>query len=271
MLEQWRLLVHAPMNGAQNMAIDEAILNAVGSGESLPVLRLFAWQPACLSLGVGQPAADADQERLNEHGWELVRRTTGGRAILHTDELTYSVALPAEHRLAAGSIVESYRRLSSALLRAVESIGLLAQADKRVEGAAKLTGPVCFEVPSDYEITAGGKKLIGSAQVRRGTSILQHGSLPLYGDLSRICDALTFPDEAARAVARQRVLERATTLSDAVGRRIEWRTAAEAISSAFEKTFDVRLAEAALSANEQAQAAELYQTRYQADSWTFRV
>ncbi len=271
MAESWRLLTHLPLSGAANMAIDEAILDAVGSGESRPTLRLYAWQPTCLSLGIGQPGSDADRVRLAERGWELVRRTTGGRAILHTDELTYSVSLPVDHPLAAGSIVDSYRRLSDALLDAVQSIGLLAEADKRIEGAAKLNGPVCFEVPSDYEITAGGKKLIGSAQVRRQHAILQHGSLPLYGDLSRICDALHFADENARSIACQRVLERATTLSEAIGRKIDWQTAASAVVSAFARAFDVHFAETELSNAEQEHAEQLHGLRYQADSWTFRL
>src|SRR5207253_7837683 len=143
------------------------------------------------------------------------------RAILHADELTYSVALPAGHPLVEGSIIESYRRISAALMAAVNRIGLESRADKREKGPAQV-GPVCFEVPSDYEITANGKKLIGSAQVRKSNAALQHGSLPLYGDLTRICDALAFADESTRQKARVRVLQRAVTLSDALGQTVTW-------------------------------------------------
>src|SRR5579859_1906151 len=176
--ERWRLIVDSPCDGPTNMAIDEAILEAVGKRQAPPTLRLFAWEPACLSLGYAQPAADVDQERLGAHGWDIVRRMTGGRAILHTEELTYSVALPQDHPLVAGTILDSYRRLSMALLHALEALGIDAHADKAEKpvGARTPLGPVCFEVPSNYEITANGKKLIGSAQVRKDDATLQHGS-----------------------------------------------------------------------------------------------
>src|SRR5512141_1099177 len=100
MIEHWRLITDGPQTGARNMAIDEALLIAVGAAQSVPVLRLYAWEPACLSLGYAQAGAEVDCERLESHGWHVVRRMTGGRAILHTDELTYSVTLPLDHPLA---------------------------------------------------------------------------------------------------------------------------------------------------------------------------
>ena len=100
-----------------------------------------------------------------------------------------------QHPLAAGWIVESYRRLSLGLLAALRALGLDAEAGKRAE-PIRSAGPICFEVPSDYEITIKGKKLIGSAQVRKQGGLLQHGSLPLCGDLGRICEVLSFASEA---------------------------------------------------------------------------
>ncbi len=100
--------------GAWNMAVDELILEHIGRGASLPTLRLYSWQPPCLSLGHAQPFADVDVHRLEERGWEVVRRPTGGRAILHTDELTYSVIAPTDEPRVAGSILESYNRLAQA-------------------------------------------------------------------------------------------------------------------------------------------------------------
>ena len=214
----WRLLITPPARGAWNMALDEAILEHIGRGASLPTLRLYAWDPACLSLGHAQPFADVDIGRLRAHGWEVVRRATGGRAILHTDELTYSVIGSAEDPLLAGGVLESYNRLAGALLHAVQRLGLPVEMK---EGKANPTGtsnPVCFEVPSTYEITVHGKKLIGSAQARKKEGVLQHGSLPLTGDLTRICQALVFDDESARAAAAQRLLARATTVESALGR-----------------------------------------------------
>lgn len=269
----WRLLITPDCDGAYNMALDQAILEHVGVGNSPPTLRFFSWQPACLSLGQAQPAADADLDRIRANGWTIVRRPTGGRAILHTDEITYSVALPAGHPIVQGDIVTSYRRLSAALQRALMNLGLQARADKRLEKIPEgAKGPVCFEVPSDYEITANGHKLVGSAQVRKYGGVLQHGSLPLWGDISRICDALAFPDDATREQVRARVHQRATTLEAVLGRAVTWEEAADALREAFRTTFDLTLSEPQPpTPSEAARAAELVETVYGAEGWTYRL
>jgi lipoyl(octanoyl) transferase len=271
MTEQWRLFVDPAYDGATNMAIDEALLRQIGARKAIPSVRLFRWDPACLSLGVGQPASDADRDLIRQHGWHVVRRLTGGRAILHTDEITYSVALPNDHPLVAGTIVDSYRRISKGLLRALELLGMVAQAEPQALDAPKLTGPVCFEVPSNYEIAVDGKKMLGSAQVRKHSGMLQHGSLPLTGDLSRICESLVFADQSGRDDAKQRVLTRAITLHDALGRNVTWDEAADAIIQAFEEVFAVQLERSELSAEEQQVADDLRTTRYMADEWTLRL
>lgn len=271
--ERWRLIVTPPRSGAYNMALDHAILEEVSAGNAPPTLRLYAWDPPCLSLGQAQPAADVDMARLQARGWDVVRRPTGGRAILHTDEITYSVALPADHPLVAGDIVTSYRRLSTALLRALQQLGLGAQADKRADRLPeRAKGPVCFEVPSDYEITANGCKLIGSAQMRRANGVLQHGSLPLTGDITRICDTLAFPDEAVREKARVRVRQRATTLEAVLGRAVTWDEAADALKTAFASTFALHIGppEPPTSA-EAARAEALRREIYAAETWTLRL
>ncbi|MBE3142499.1 MAG: lipoate--protein ligase family protein, partial [Planctomycetes bacterium] len=112
----WRLILTEPAHGDWNMAVDEAILESVGRRVVLPTLRLFSWQPPCLSLGYAQSFADVDCAATIERGWEIVRRPTGGRAILHTDELTYSVIAPLNEPLVKGSIIESYQRISQVLL-----------------------------------------------------------------------------------------------------------------------------------------------------------
>jgi len=120
MTDTWRLLITPPARGAWNMAVDQAILEHIGRGESIPTLRLYSWQPPCLSLGYAQPFADVDVARLNERGWDVVRRPTGGRAILHTDELTYSITAPNDEPRVAGSILESYNRLAGAVIASRE-------------------------------------------------------------------------------------------------------------------------------------------------------
>lgn len=268
---RWRLLITPPADGPLNMAIDQAIMEAVAAERVPPTLRFFAWIPPCLSLGYTQPVADVDRARLAAHGWGLVRRMTGGRAILHTDELTYSVALPAADPVVAGGIVESYRRLSAALVAGLHALGVAPEADKRADGHSASNGPVCFEVPSHYEITVGGSKLIGSAQVRKFGAVLQHGTLPLGGDIARICDALVFASDEQRARVRARVAERATTLERALGRAVSWDEAAEVMAASFRQVFDLVLEQAdALTAEETARAAQLREEQYAAETWNAR-
>ncbi len=277
----WRVIRSKAERGPKNMAIDEAILQAIGRGEVPPTLRLYAWHPACLSLGYAQPAGDVDLTRLRQHGWDWVRRPTGGRAILHTDELTYSVTGPQNEPRLAGSVLESYRTLSQALLRALHLLEIPAQALEKplplnagpVESNDNNNGtnPVCFEVPSNYEITIQGKKLIGSAQARRKQGVLQHGSLPLYGDLTRITQALVFPDEASRQLAAERLLARATTAEAVLGHPLDWEAAAEAFVRAFSEVLNLDLQPGELTPREQAEAEELQESKYAHSQWTERI
>jgi lipoate-protein ligase A len=267
----WRLIKTIPARGAWNMAVDEAILYSAGRGESLPTLRLYAWEPACLSLGYAQPAADADLAALARQGWELVRRPTGGRAILHVEELTYSVTGPQNEPRLAGSVLESYRTLSAALLQALIRLGVNAQASPKSAttpdpSAAGRTNPVCFEVPSNYEITIAGKKLIGSAQARRKEGVLQHGSLPLVGDLRRITSVLAFPDEGARLHAAERLVQRAATLEQALGAIVTWEEAAQAFVSAFQETLNLELQPGEITPDEM-QRARLLFDKYADPAW----
>jgi lipoate-protein ligase A len=274
-MDTWRLIITPPgqpARGAWNMAVDESILEhaQAGSSRSLPTLRLYAWDPACLSLGYAQSLADVDLTRLKARGWEVVRRMTGGRAILHTDELTYSVAAQSDEPLLAGGVLESYNRLAQALLLAVQNLGLPVEMEEGKANNDAVPNPVCFEVKSTYEITVGGKKLIGSAQARKREGVLQHGSLPLTGDLARICQALVFESESARQAASQRLLQQATTVESALGVAIAWETAAEAFVRAFESKFGLSLEEGSLSKSESARAGELVREKYDNPAWTER-
>ena len=275
----WRLLISPFTDGATNMAVDEAILRAVAQGGAPPTLRFFGWTPPCLSLGYAQPAAEVDVERLRRFGYDLVRRPTGGRAILHTDELTYSVTAPMDEPRVRGGVVESYQQLSAGLLRGLAhlGLGLSVRADKEYgaaeTGAAK--GPVCFDVPSNYEITVGSpdrpRKLLGSAQVRKQGVVLQHGTLPLTGDIGRICDGLAFDSEDERRRLRERVRERAATAADVTGRQVSWSEAAGALARGFAESLNLELFEAPLTPREQELAEQMRVEKYATEAWNGRV
>ena len=270
-MNPWRLIITPPARGTWNMAVDEAILGSIGRGESPPTLRLYAWEPPCLSLGYSQPFADVDSARLQARSWEVVRRPTGGRAILHTDELTYSIAGSAEEPILAGGVLESYNRIAQALSLAVKDLELPVEMKEGKPAEQGVSNPVCFEVPSTYEITVSGKKLIGSAQARKKEGVLQHGSIPLTGDLARICQALVFEDEEARENAAQRLLRSATTVESALGRAVAWETAAEAFIHAFESQLGLCFERGKLSDFELKRAEELVGEKYDHPSWTQRT
>ena len=261
----WRLIVHGEAPGALNMAIDEAMLIALVDGASPPTLRFYGWAPPCLSLGRSQPAADADLPVCRAAGVDLVRRPTGGRAILHTDELTYSITLLSSDPRAAGGVVESYRRLSEGLLAGLRRLGIEAvQARGQRKPASDLTA-ICFDTPSDYEITAGGRKLIGSAQWRSRGRVLQHGALPLHGDLSRIVSYLSMPD-AERETQRRALGASALTLEEALGRALPFAQVAYALASGFAQALNLTLISGDLTGYERALADDL-RRRYAALDW----
>ncbi|MGD2105966.1 MAG: biotin/lipoate A/B protein ligase family protein [Anaerolineae bacterium] len=247
------------------MATDEAILRAVARNQAHPTLRLYAWQPGCLSLGRGQTVRDVDRQAVGEAGYDLVRRPTGGRAILHIDELTYSVVAPESDPRVSGPVVESYRRLSTALVYALELLGIeQVAADERVENRNN-EGAVCFEVPSDYEITADGKKLVGSAQMRAQGVVLQHGTLPLRGDIARICPLLASrPDPAS-------VRARATTVEETLSRAISWERAARALENGFAQMLNLQLEPAELTGAERRAVGTMRSEKYGTARWTAYV
>lgn len=272
-LPLWRVIISPPTTGAWNMALDEAILEAVRTLDQPPTLRFYAWEPACLSLGHAQPIKDVNLPSLTTNGWQVVRRPTGGRAILHTDELTYSIAAHQENPIMTGGVLESYRRISLALVEGLRNLGINSNAESRYdlpEGSVQ-NAAVCFEVPSNYEITANGRKLIGSAQARRGLGVLQHGSLPLFGDLARITQVLKFESLAEQGSARQRLLDHAATAEAILGYQPTWQQAAQAMTSAFADQLDIQLVPGEPSEPELIRARGLEAEKYANAAWTYRV
>ncbi len=270
----WRLLISPPLDGATNMAIDEAILHALAEGVGRPTLRFFQWQPPCLSLGYNQHWAEVDAEACQSLGYTWTRRPTGGKAILHTDEVTYSLIIPQNDPRVKGGIMNSYRALSFGLLRGLEKLGVVASQATKEETKAKRNagggGPVCFDTPSRYEITWQGKKLIGSAQLRRRKIVLQHGTLPLYGDLQRILAVLTFSEE--ERVQQARLLpERAITLEQVVGRALTFEAVIPPLIEGFSEALNLTFEEAPLTDREQELADRLRAEQYGNEVWTRRI
>ena len=270
--QPWRLIINAPTEGPWNMAVDEAILESTANKLQPTTLRLYSWTPYCISLGHAQPIADVDEKLLHEHGWQIVRRPTGGKAILHADELTYCICASKEDAHVQGSVLESYQHLSKGLIAAMQLINLDVASEPHKSASERITTkPICFEVPSDYEITLGGKKIIGSAQARKKDGVLQHGAIPLYGDITRITDVLAYADEKARASSKAVMHNRATTIAEHSLERITWKRMAQAMICGFEKALEVEMKPGRLSDLERERAKQLLVEKYACDEWTRRI
>ncbi len=175
----WRLIDSGPQDAFYNMALDEAIASAVRENVSPSTLRFYGWTLPSISIGCFQKTDNLDLGYAFLAGIPVVRRPTGGRGILHGDELTYSFSSPNEGAF-AGGLFESYQALSAAFSLVFSRLGLLIETQKRKHAPGR--SPLCFQSASFGEITVGGKKIIGSAQRRRRNGFLQQGSIPLNID-----------------------------------------------------------------------------------------
>jgi len=176
---QWRLVLDPPLPGKLNMEKDLEIMEAVAEGYSPPTLRLYQWSPYAVSLGYFQDEKEVvDLQACREAGLDVVRRPTGGRAVLHAEELTYSIVVPEAHPfIDNGGVIDAYRSISRGLLTAFNLLGITASLTPEAGERPNLTPGSCFDTPSAYEIQVKGKKVVGSAQLRRDGIVLQHGAI----------------------------------------------------------------------------------------------
>ncbi len=192
----WRLIPVRQDTGAFHMAADACL---AGSESSLPALRLYRWQPPALSLGYHQSEKRINFKRCAEAGIDVVRRPTGGRAVLHADELTYAVVLPVHSPLASGGVHSVHNRISQALAEGIRQLGvnieLREQSDNLQEHyTSSSAGEICFSSSTKYELQINGKKSVGSAQRKFANTILQHGSIlvgPAHQDIASLLKAST--------------------------------------------------------------------------------
>jgi lipoate-protein ligase A len=256
----WRQLVSGPANGSFNMAVDEALLGSVRAGGP-PVLRLYRWAPACLSLGRNQTAVgEISLERARQLGITIVRRPTGGLAVLHDCELTYAVIAPTA---LLGGPRASYLRIHRAILAGLQRLGVAAQlaVPRRfgVSGSARRADRhPCFAEHARGEITVSGRKLVGSAQRADRDALLQHGSVLMSGDQSRV----------AELHGRSAGADHGISLAELLGTVPAWEDVAAAVAAGFIE-HGVMLQPSELGADESARAADL-EHRYRDDAWTWR-
>jgi lipoate-protein ligase A len=241
----WRLEADGPRSGAWNMQRDEWLATELAAGRGGPVLRLYQWRPFAVSLGWHQPATDVDEQLANARTIDIVRRPTGGRAILHADELTYCVVCHADGR----SLPAMYGAVNAALLHALTHLGIRASLQDSMpdlrEHYRTAASAVCFSSTARNEVKVAGRKLIGSAQ-RRYTAangddvVLQHGSILLGHGHEEIVDLLTGLTADQRAAMRRHLLEHTTTMAEVLERPVVASEVADAVRRGFEEMWNVR-------------------------------
>lgn len=274
MSSQWRVIFDTAHSAAVNMAIDEAILEHHSKGLVPPTLRFYTWNPAALSMGYFQKAnEEVNVEACRQQGIDVVRRVTGGRAVLHDKELTYSVVVREDIPALPPTLLGSYRVLSQGLIAGLRKFGIAAEM--AMPGAAfgqsvKLPkNGACFDAPSFYEISVGRKKLMGSAQVRKKGTLLQHGSLLLEFSPAQLVSLLRFskPEEAERC---QRVLEaKATSLLQVLGYMPDPSHLSQTIAAEFSRTLEIDLMPTTLTEQEWQQATVLAGDKFGSDEWNY--
>ncbi|KYH31922.1 lipoate--protein ligase family protein [Neomoorella mulderi] len=269
--ETWRLLDTGVADPYTNMAVDEAILLEHREGKTPPTLRFYAWSPPTISLGYFQQLEkEIDLEAVKERRLGLVRRLTGGRAVLHDNEVTYSVVAREDHPLMTGGIRPSYLRLAEALALGLRELGAPVEiASGRKGGQDEHTSAACFDAPSWYEITCGGRKLVGSAQTRKGGVVLQHGSIVIALNVDDLFAVLKMPSEAVRQRLKDKFYHQACGLEDILGRRVEGEEIKAGIARAFTRLYGLEFIRGELTDGEKGRLDEL-RAKYASKDWLER-
>lgn len=238
-MEVWRLIEDGPGDGVINMATDRAILEACGQGKAPPTLRIYAWQQPTVTTGYSQNSAqDLDMNRCRSLGIPVVSRPTGGRALLHDKELTYSLVAPIPHLRFPSNLRDTFQVVSDALLISLGKMGIqnAAMADTR-KASVNGRSPSCFSSLNHCEITVNNKKLIGSAQRRKSGSFLQHGSVWMDCDRELMNSLFRF-DLPQMREANLKILEGNTiSLNQLFGREIRFEEVAQAFQKGFQNAF----------------------------------
>jgi lipoyl(octanoyl) transferase len=240
----WRFENTGIRSGVFNMEYDIALARAFVNGVGKPTIRVYAWQPFAISLGWNQSMDEIDLAKTSASGIDVVRRPTGGRAILHSEELTYSVVM----RVKGKNVLTVYDDISQALVTGLQGLGALVAIEKSQPYFPSLyrttSAVACFSSTGRYEIKCCGKKLVGSAQRRYVTDdgeevVLQHGSILLGPDHKRMVEFLNLPSEGERDALRRELNEKTTELSTVLNRVIAFEEVAEAILQGFQKAWSI--------------------------------
>ena len=271
----WRLLETGCNSGAFNMALDEVLLQEVGQGRAGPAVRLFGWDPPAVSFGYAQdPAREIDLRRCCAQGVDVVRRPTGGRAVLHWDELTYSLVCGRDESRLGGAIGDIYRTIGQCLVEGLRLYGV----EVALERAARPGRPArsreamvpCFSSIARWEIKWRGRKLVGSAQRRLHGAVLQHGSLLTGAGHKRLLDLLPPAVQDKRAGLVRQLELGSISLAEGLGRPVDLDELAACLAAGFRRCLQVDLEPLEINADQQRQIEVLQAAKYGDQSWTLK-
>jgi len=261
---KFRLIRDGARTGALNMAIDDLLFRQrEDSKETSAVLRIYRWSPPALSIGFHQRYDVAcDEAFLLGRNIDIVRRPTGGKAVLHHEELTYSVTASLEEGFFKGdSLDQSYAKIAMGLKRGLELLGLSPELEQRERKLNVSSPSPCFLVPTQKEILVGGKKVIGSAQKRGVNAFLQHGSIPIRLDYELLARATRNRNEDIEGYKKH-----FTSLGEFLPSLTE-DALEEAMAKGFKEFFGGTWEERPLSHSEIGRAVEIMEERYGTDLW----
>ncbi|MBN3033924.1 MAG: lipoate--protein ligase family protein [Candidatus Saganbacteria bacterium] len=207
-MSDWRLIVSSPLPGAANMELDLRLFRDHEKGLVPPALRIYSWQPKCISLGYSQKIyEEIDLARAQQLGYDVVGRPTGGGIVFHNEaEVTYSLVIGKDDPLLPAGLVPSYKKISEAIVCALNNFGINAEILN--SSFVIRHSSLCFSYPAEYEVVAGGKKIVGSAQKRGRRSLLQQGSLFVRPPSAEAFSLLKKPHAGHDAVSLEELLGR---------------------------------------------------------------
>lgn len=276
MKSKWYFINSGPCSPSYNMALDEALLDMHSQGEIPPVIRFYEWNPATLSIGYFQSAEkDIDFDALKTQQLGFVRRPTGGRAVLHESELTYSIIVTEEYPNMPATVTEAYRVLSEGLLVGFQNLGLdayfsIPDTEEKQADLMKPKSAVCFDAPSWYELVVEGKKVAGSAQTRQKGVILQHGAILLDLDEEKLLSVFKFSSPEAKERMRRKLPEKAVAINQLTDMEITIPQCIKAFKEGFEQALEIELVPYELTDEQLQYVKTLEETKYLNDEWNFK-
>lgn len=259
-MQKWRVIKNKAYDGAMNMAIDEAITISYKEGKCKPTLRFYTWNPHCLTIGYFQKLEkEVDIEKCKELNLDYVRRATGGRAVLHQNELTYSVVVGEDNELMDKSINNSYKFISEGIANGLKLEGIeIDNLSKGERISREKISAACFNAHASYEITINNKKVVGSAQHRNDGVILQHGSIVLDFNVDDLYEIIKTKSPEIKERAKRFTLSKASGIENEIGKKLDIKNLEDSIIIGMAEIFNAEFEEEGLTEYELSLAHSLY-------------